>query len=526
MSPKHAVLLVLVGLSALLFWPRSESTPPTLEAKPSTRPVSESVLANKPWRHREPVTHVIHARVGDAVKGGVKTSPSETSFTIEPKSDQEAQAISTSNEVLSAHTVFTSAPEAATPTPGNRKPVVNPVVYAQLKKQIAQWDITPGNRFSYRLDTTGLFEDPEGNFLTLRSHTDHTGIRLYQSGSWRIQGAISATQAPVSAALSFAARDSYHGVEEEAWVEVSFSLPISDDDSERAHPLIDDVLYRLNSSETFNNQLYEYQVVYCESFLLTNNVVYYAQSESQSTCPSRDQLAPIGSYQRISATVSDTDDLELSLQSDRLASQRWQVKWQYEADANGGESVLTSTYDGANYHSYSFIKDQSAMEQRLTVSTGLSTDITAFPYPLLDENGDYFISSSGNYIAEERLWGNTYVDSLYTMESDMNIQSAERSLYCEQYLPYFESSEVGGVGEYGTIISSSATSDSAIECDEFWHPYWNQYFIFLDLDFDDYAEFIDGNRYSYVLQPKVQYRDRLEAFRINLIYHKPEDSAY
>lgn len=526
MSRKYVVIIALLGLSTLAFWPQSQGVQPEQEDGQSAQKTAPSVSATLPQRANASVSHVIHARVGDAVKGGIKTTQTAPVVTKENPTTDNAQMLSATDTPAASQTLTTTTVEQAQLNATNRKPIVNPAVYAQLKKTIAQWTITTGERFSYRLDTTGLFEDPDGDFLTLRSQTDNAGIRLYQSGSWRVQGAISATPTPTGAQLRFAARDNYHGTDEEAWVEVSFSLPISDDDSEREHPLIDSVLYRLNSSKAFNGQTYDYQVVYCESFLLTDDLVYYAQSTSQSLCPNRDQLTPIGNYLRVSTSGNEVDELELSLQSNQLASQRWQVKWQYTSDANGGESVLTSTYDGANYHSYSFIKDQSAIEQRLNISTGLSTNITAFPYPLLDENGDYFISSSGNYIAEERLWGNTSVASLYTMDSDMNIQSAERSLYCEQYLPYFESSEVGGVGEYGTIISSSATIDSAIECNESWHPYWNQYFIFLDLDFDDYAEFIDGNRYSYVLQPKAQYRDRLEAFRINLIYHKPEDSAY
>ncbi|RYU69754.1 hypothetical protein ERW51_13550 [Aliivibrio finisterrensis] len=94
---------------------------------------------------------------------------------------------------------------------------------------------------------------------------------------------------------------------------------------------------------------------------------------------------------------------------------------------------------------------------------------------------------------------------------------------CEDITYFYQSSTMGGEGVFSEIISTSIDiqNNHPIECEMRTDTSTNKTFAYLDLDYDDYHEFVEGEVYSYILKPKPEHAHMVEELKLNLIYHKP-----
>ncbi|MDW2121949.1 hypothetical protein R7R25_25445, partial [Vibrio sp. 2026] len=85
---------------------------------------------------------------------------------------------------------------------------------------------------------------------------------------------------------------------------------------------------------------------------------------------------------------------------------------------------------------------------------------------------------------------------------------------------------IAGQGDYQVdIISDPNPYDPTylIDCYEYIsNPTTRQQSLAFDLSYSPYDELLDGEVYSYILRPKPELADRVEEFKINMIYHSPK----
>ncbi len=118
--------------------------------------------------------------------------------------------------------------------------------------------------------------------------------------------------------LAVSARDDHHGTEDHAWVTTRFELPaVTAEQNDTEHPLIDGVVYRLETTTLLGGRKYPYEVVYCEAFKFIGDEVFYAASNNKTRCPDEHKLNKVGEYQ-----ISD-DSLIIHIKGSR---QIWTTK--------------------------------------------------------------------------------------------------------------------------------------------------------------------------------------------------------
>ena len=407
----------------------------------------------------------------------------------------------------------------------NQKPEINKNIQQRLQEHLNHWTFTESTPVNYIFNFHGLFIDAESDFITTRVTFFSEGLSLKNRGALLITGIPKPSEQPSTLIIS--ARDEQHGDNEEAWVHVHFNLPILGDApiTEKKHPLLDQIWYRLESSYFFLDEGFEYETVYCEAFKFSDYQAYYAKSTTKKTCPDDEQLQQIGTYHLEEKTLVVTSNR--SVFDNNLI---WEIKHSYLSKKGKGESHLTTVSSGKHVETYTLLKDKTAMESRLNITTGQEQyQMEKFEYllPVRSNQGttiqnkySYLPVTAGIYIFDNR-----EIDSLYyQVDSDLNINSQTHDMKCEDIIYFYQSSTMGGQGVFGEIISTSIDNKNnhPIECEIRTDININKTFAYLDLDYDDYHEFVEGEVYSYVLKPKPEYAHMIEELKFNLIYHDPK----
>ncbi|MDD9179766.1 MULTISPECIES: hypothetical protein [Aliivibrio] len=406
----------------------------------------------------------------------------------------------------------------------NQKPDINENIQQRLQEHLNHWEFIESTPVNYVFNFHGLFIDAERDFITTRVTFFSEGLSLKNRGALLITGIPKPSEKPSTLIIS--ARDEQHGDNEEAWVHVNFDLPILGDApiTEKKHPLLDQIWYRLESSYFFLDEGFEYETVYCEAFKFSDNQAYYAKSTTKQTCPDAEKLQQIGTYHLEEKTLVVTSNR--SVFDNNLI---WDIKHSYLSTKGKGESHLTTVSSGKHVETYTLLKDKIAMESRLNITTGQEQyQMEKFEYllPIRNNQGTpiqnkytYLPVTAGIYIFDNRV-----IDSLYYQaDSDLNINSQTHDMKCEDITYFYQSSTMGGQGGFSEIISTSIDiqNNHPIECEMRTDTSINKTFAYLDLDYDDYHEFVEGEVYSYILKPKPEYAHMVEELKLNLIYHDP-----
>nr|WP_274613549.1 hypothetical protein [Vibrio diabolicus] len=395
----------------------------------------------------------------------------------------------------------------------NNKPIINLTVEQQLQTIIYAWELNQNSPISYSLNLNQLFEDPDGDLLTTRIWLENAnGLRVLNQGQMMVLGA--PENIKTTTYLAVAARDDYHGDSDHAWVTTRFELPVvTPGHNDTEHPLIGDTVYRLETTQNLGGTAYAYEVVYCEAFQFEDDEVRYAASNNKHQCPEKGDLKKVGEYK-----ISD-DSLIVYVHGVR---QIWTTKKVYASQVHKEtQNYFTTVFDGKQFESYTMQKNKQSMEKRINVHTGeYEYQGTLFDYLFPISGGGYINGTASNYIFDRSVQGN---EPVHKLDSDLNMKSNQHDLFCHDYLFYWYSSIVAGRGEFADIISSSMDFDGVtpIHCAEWPDDYWQRTFMFYNLEYTDYDIFIPGEVYSYVLKPHPQFADRVEEFKINMIYHAP-----
>ncbi len=253
----------------------------------------------------------------------------------------------------------------------NNKPIINLTVEQQLQTIIYAWELNQNSPISYSLNLNQLFEDPDGDLLTTRIWLENAnGLRVLNQGQMMVLGA--PENIKTTTYLAVAARDDYHGDSDHAWVTTRFELPVvtpSHNDTE--HPLIGDIVYRLETTQNLGGTAYAYEVVYCEAFQFEDDEVRYAASNNKHQCPEKGDLKKVGEYK-----ISD-DSLIVYVHGVR---QIWTTKKVYASQVHKEtQNYFTTVFDGKQFESYTMQKTSNRWK---SASTHRQGDIYA-RYPFL-----------------------------------------------------------------------------------------------------------------------------------------------
>lgn len=406
-------------------------------------------------------------------------------------------------------------PRPKTDATDNGKPIINLSIEQQLQTIIYGWELTQNSPINYSLSLEQLFEDPEGDLLTTRIWLESAnGLNVLNQGQIMLQGAPEQTDTTTYLAVS--ARDDYHGEDDHAWVTTRFELPmVIEKQNDTEHPLIGDIVYRLETTQQLNGIAYTYEVVYCEAFQFVDGEVLYASSNNMRLCPENSALKKVGSYH-----ISD-DSLIVSAND---ARQIWTTKKVYSSQVHQDtQNYFTTVYDGKQFESYTMQKNKRAMETRLNVTTGEHKfQMVMFDYLFPITGKGYVLGVAGNYIYDYSALGESEFEG---MDSDLNMKIETQDLYCDHLHQFWYSSILAGPGEFTDIVSSSVdpfNPDIPLHCGEWYDPNWQRTYTYFGLEYQDYDIFQQGEVYSYVLKPHPQFADRVEELKINLIYHQPK----
>lgn len=233
--------------------------------------------------------------------------------------------------------------------------------------------------------------------------------------------------------------------------------------------------------------------------------------------PEKGALKKVGHYK-----ISD-DSLIVSANG---ARQIWTTKKVYPSQVHKEtQNYFTTVFDGKQFESYTMQKNKQSMEKRINAPTGRYLyQISFFDYLLPRPNGDYLVAEIGNYIYHH----GTQVIGPHgeSIDSDLNLRTYNPNLYCADVAIWYGSHIIAGQGDYQVdIISDPNPYDPTylIDCYEYIsNPTTRQQSLAFDLSYSPYDELLDGEVYSYILRPKPELADRVEEFKINMIYHIPK----
>lgn len=402
----------------------------------------------------------------------------------------------------------------------NQKPHINKEIQQRLQHRLDTWVFTHGTPVNYVFNFQGLFSDRDYDAITTHVTFFSEGLHLKNRGALHIAGIPKPSDQTSTFIIS--AKDNQHGDNQDAWVHAHFELPTPSEavPKEEKHPLLDSVLYRLETSYFFLDEGFEYETVYCEAFKFIEQQVYYAKSHTKTDCPNDSELQQIGTYHFNGQTLVVNDQW------------LWEIKHAYQSTKGKGESYLTTVSKGKEAETYTLLKDKKAMESRLNVTTGQTQyQLEKFEYflpirtnssSISQEQYTYIPVVAGVYLYDDR----EINPNSYHADSDLNINAQSHNMRCEDIIYFYQSSIIGGQGVFSEIISTSLDyrNGNPIECETRLDTNINKTFAFLDLDFDDYHEFVEGEVYSYILKPKPEYAHMVEELKLNLIYHNPTQS--
>jgi hypothetical protein len=396
----------------------------------------------------------------------------------------------------------------------NQKPQVNPAVQQSIQHEINQWSFTENSPINYSIDVTGLFEDPDDDLLTTQIAVNHPKFSVSNlGGRTSVQGTPKVGEAPTQ--LIARAKDDYHGSEEEAWVTTHFSLPsmYSGLEDDGLHPLIGETWYRLETNHQFAGKTYNYEKVYCEAFKFINDEVFFASSSNLTTCPSEHELRKVGGYY-----VDGNTLVVSSNQSIFDTDMRWKILETYPSHPTFTTAHVTQVKMGNEYETYT-VASKAQIEQRINTVTGLEAlQLTPLNYMYLANDGRYYLGWYGMHIGNYQLHNPDWPDR---MDGDLNVQSYNTTVVCEDLLEKFDHYSVGGQGVYGDIIGQTIGENfEPIECGE--QPLGHLQYSYFDVDFLEFDEFKHGEVFSIILRPKKEWRHKVEEMKLNVRYLDPD----
>ncbi|WP_440886885.1 hypothetical protein [Vibrio sp. WZ-1] len=392
----------------------------------------------------------------------------------------------------------------------NGKPIINLAVEQQLQTIIFGWELAQNNPINYSLGLEQLFEDPEGDLLTTRIWLENAnGLSVLNQGQIMLQGAPKAFGQTTHLAVS--ARDDHHGTEDHAWVTTRFELPaVIEEQNNTEHPLIDGIVYRLETTTFLGGKKYAYEVVYCEAFQFIEEQVFYAAANNKTRCPEEHELKKVGHYK-----ISDDS---LIVQANGV-QQIWTTKKVYTSLVHKEtENYFITIFDNNHFESYTMQKNKRSMEERLNVNTGEKL----YQYNLFDllipTAGGYRHALAGNYIFDRRhAQDSEYYDGF---DSDLNIVTSNSDLFAHEFCQFWDTSIVAGEGMFGEVISYSNNTDCATAPKPSAYAY-----VYFNNDYHANDEFLQEEVYSYILRPRPQFASKVEELKINMIYHHPKNTA-
>ena len=107
------------------------------------------------------------------------------------------------------------------------------------------------------------------------------------------------------------------------------------------------------------------------------------------------------------------------------------------------------------------------------------------------------------------------------MDGDINIQSYNTTVVCEDIFSKFDYLSVAGQGLYGDIIGQTMGENyEPMDCDE--RALGILQYSFLDVDFLQYEEFKHSEIFSIILRPKHEWRHKVEEIKLNVQYLSPD----
>lgn len=396
----------------------------------------------------------------------------------------------------------------------NQKPQVNLEVQQSIQHEINQWSFTENSPINYSIDITGLFEDPDDDLMTTQLAVNHPKFSVSNiGGKTSVQGTPKVGEAPTQ--LIARAKDDYHGSEESAWVDTSFSLPSMSSGLEEdgLHPLIGDTWYRLETNHQFAGKTYNYEKVYCEAFKFINDEVFFASSSNLTTCPNEHDLRKVGRYH-----VDGNTLVVSSNQSIFDTDMRWKILETYPNHPTFTTAYVTQVKMGNEYETYT-VASKAQIEQRINTVTGLEPlQLTPLNYMYLANDGHYYLGWYGMHIGNYQLGNPDWPDE---MDGDLNIQSYSTTIVCKDVLSKFDFFSIGGQGLYGDVIGYTVSEEyDPIECAE--QPINNHQYSYLDVDFFDRDDFKHGEVFSIILRPKTEWRHKVEEIKLNVKFLGPD----
>ncbi|GLR04556.1 hypothetical protein GCM10007906_21440 [Vibrio hyugaensis] len=429
----------------------------------------------------------------------------ESTLSDQPEQVQDAFGSSVVNYSGDLTQTYVSS-NANNDATNNGKPIINLAVEQQLQTIIFGWELTQNTPINYSLGLEQLFEDPEGDLLTTRIWLENAnGLSVLNQGQIMLQGAPKAFDQTTYLAVS--ARDDHHGTEDHVWVTTRFELPaVTEEQNDTEHPLIDGIVYRLESTTLLGGKKYAYEVVYCEAFKFAEEEVFYAASNNKTHCPEEHELKKVGQYQ-----ISDES---LIVQANG-SQQIWTTKKVYTSRVHKEtENYFITVFDDNRFESYTMQKNKRSMEERLNVNTGEKLYQSTLFDLLIPTAGGYRLATASNYIfdrsfAQDGEWYDSF-------DSDLNVVTSYSDLFGHEMCPFWDVSIIAGEGMFSDIISYSDKADCETA------PKLSTYaFVIFNNDYHPNDVFLHGETYSYILRPLPQYASEVEEFKINMIYHDP-----
>ncbi|MGM2755097.1 hypothetical protein ACS2QP_27475, partial [Bacillus cereus group sp. Bce019] len=115
---------------------------------------------------------------------------------------------------------------------------------------------------------------PDGDLLSYRIELNSRALQVRSLTPLTLTGIADSQESELR--LSISANDNQHGLESENWVTAHFSLPAIKPQPPLSDMLIDQPLYRINTTRTLGSQRYPFHVLQCELFELKEGNVWYA----------------------------------------------------------------------------------------------------------------------------------------------------------------------------------------------------------------------------------------------------------
>lgn len=513
---KHLCILVVSGCGAFVLlphWLSSEevNTPrlirgdSLLSVKQTASSGPQAAVNEQPTQSRTSSTRLIKSKADPTL--------SEVSFpaaTFESQTDRFEDP----TEKFYSDTETLIVADDKDRSDSNQKPQVNPAVQQSIQHEINQWSLTENPPINYSIDITGLFEDPDSDLLTTQIAVNHPKFSVSNTGGLTsVQGTPKIKEAPTQ--LIARAKDDYHGSEENAWVTTSFSLPSvsSSLEEDNLHPLIGETWYRLETNHQFAGKTYNYEKVYCEAFKFINDEVFFASSSNLTTCPNEHNLRNVGGYHVDGDTLVVSSNLSIF-----DTDMRWTILETYPSHPTFTTAHVTQVKMGNEYETYT-VASKSQIEQRINTVTGLEAlQITKQDYMYLANDGLYYLGRYGMHLSNYQQTNPNWPDE---MDGDLNVQSYNTTVVCEDLLDKFDHYSVGGQGVYGDIIGQTVGKNfEPIKCDE--RPLGHLQYSFFDVDFLEFDEFKNGEVFSIILRPKKEWRHKVEEMKLNVRYLDPD----